>query len=58
MNGQESGQYNVKQAGDPLPVWERQGNKTHLAWQFGWRRNLGWKHRKASGTQRGHGGLC
>jgi len=54
MNGQESGKYNVKQAGDPLPVWERQGNKTHLAWQFGWRRNLGWKCRKASSTPRGH----
>ena len=55
MNNQESGLYNVKQAGDPLPVWVRQGNKTHLAWQFGRRRNQGWKHRKASGTPRGHG---
>ncbi len=54
MNNQESCLYNVKQASDPLPVWIRQGNKTHLAWQFRMRRNQGWKHRKASGTSRGY----
>ena len=55
MNNQESGLYNVKQAGDPLPVLVRQGNKAHLACQFGRRRNQGWKHRKASGTPSGFG---
>jgi hypothetical protein len=55
MINQESGLYNVKQAGDPLPKWVRQGNKTHLAWQFGRRLNQGWKHRKASNTPREHG---
>ena len=54
MNNQESGLYNVKQAGDPLPSGVLQGNKTHHAWQFGMRRNKGWKHRKALGTPREH----